>query len=140
MATMVSGSPYSGGIIGDSQLRCERTNIQGTLRRRALVKIGAAGAPTLSPTGTTFGITRSKAGTYAVTFPQQGGSADNAYLKAGVALSTLPTVRVAVITAFNPAAGTATFTTVLDASATPVDPANGDMLWMELVSDDTGSQ
>lgn len=140
-STLVTGVPYQGGILGDAMLRTVRTNIQGTLQRRVLVNIGATGAPTLSPTGTAFGISRSGTGTYALTFPAlTQPSSPTAYVKVGIALSAATTVSQATVTAFSASAGTATFVTALNAAGTAVDPANGDILWIELWADDLNTQ
>lgn len=129
----------AGGIMGTLLDGYMRSNINQMYSRRVLVNIGATGAPTLSPaSGTGFGITRSSAGTYALTFPAlpSGGTA---YVKVGVALSAATTVSQATVTAFSGTAGTATFVTALNAAGTAVDPANGDILWIELTADDPNS-
>lgn len=133
-----NSSLHVGGPLGDTQRDVTRTNIQNTVCRWCLVNIGATGAPTIAPTGTVFGISRSGTGTYALTFPAHL-SANNAFLRVTVALSAATTVAQATVTAFSQTAGTATFVTALNAAGTAVDPANGDILAVQLWSDDQNS-
>lgn len=124
------------GLLGDTQRNVQRSNIDNVVRRWCLINIGATGAPTVAPAAVTaITVTRTGAGTYNVTFPAQLSTA-TCYVRAYVVLSAATTVAQATITAFSQTAGTATFVTALNAAGTAVDPANGDILMLEVVSDD----
>ena len=120
-ASAVLGGPTSYPV--KSQLR-------DSILIRCNVNIGATGAPTLiSPPGWT--IVRNSAGNYSITFPAVPAQANSIpVLRGGILKSAASTVSKIVITAFSETAGTATFVTALT-SATAVDPANGDILWLE---------
>lgn len=137
-ATNNNQSLHVGGQLGTTQADVTRTNLQYSIRRWCLVNIGATGAPTLSPSTTVFGITRNSTGSYAITFPAHL-AANTAALRVTVVLSAAQTVSQANVTAFSQTSGTATVITALNAAATPVDPANGDILMIELYSDDQNS-
>jgi hypothetical protein len=129
----------AGGIMGTVLDGYVRTNINGTYIRRTNVTIGATGAPTLSGASSSgFGISRNSTGSYALTFPALP-SGITSYVRAGVALSAATTVAQVVVTAYSATGGTATLITALNTAGTPVDPANGDVLWIELVADDLNS-
>lgn len=103
-----------------------------------IVNIGATGAPTLVG-GADWTIVRNSAGNYSVTFPPTVAQATSlTRLKGGIVKSAASTVTKIVVTAFSETAGTATFVTALT-SATAVDPANGDILWLELVGGSAGT-
>lgn len=95
----------------------------------ALATIGASGAPTLVDNDPGIGLTRTGAGTYDLVFPPGN--------KARVRVWTQKSVTVWHVdfTAYDDQAGTATFKTKNNA-ATPADtdPANGDILGIEIIS------
>lgn len=132
---------YVGGLLGDSQRAVRRSNVLNDVARRAYIAIGATGAPTVtSPvdaSGGVIGCTRSGAGTYAITFPVLAAVATSVpVIRAWVVLSAAATVAQANFTAFAPTSGTATMVTALNAAGTAVDPANGDVLCIELTAGD----
>lgn len=110
---------------GDSTLRARQAHDRTLADQWARVAIGATGAPTLSKGSAGFGISRSAAGTYALTFRAgRYGLHPIVVLK-----SAAKTVVTYVVTAFDPTAGTATIKTLGGANAAvDTDPANGDEL------------
>lgn len=127
-----------GGIFGDALRTFVRNGNLDTLVRRAYIAIGATGAPTIT-TADGITVTRTGVGTYTGTFPLVAAVSATAIptIRAWVVLSAVPTVSQCTITAFSPTAGTFGFTVALNAAATGVEAANGDILGIEIVVNDT---
>lgn len=124
---------------GDGNLTPVLDSKTGSVRRRVCVDIGGTGAPTVSGGDTNIGITRSTTGTYSITFPPCADRTLTApILDAGIQVSAAPTVAACRISAIDFSAGTATLITFLATPGTPVDPANGDKLWIEMVAGGMG--
>lgn len=117
---------------GDGSQYPMKAATPATLLRRAVIDIGATGAPTVN-TDPGIGVTRNTTGLYDVTFnPIADYTKTLPVLEVGVLKSAATTVAGAVIVAFSPTNGTAQFRTFLATPGTGVDPANGDQLWLEL--------
>lgn len=121
-------------VAGNGQFYPMRAARRDWVKLRALVAIGTTGAPTL--TGD-HGITiaRDDTGDYDITFPVFP-TGSGCVVKVGVALSAAATVTNAVVTALDTAAGTATFLTTAisgdPGEEAAADPADGDVLWIEI--------
>lgn len=131
-----------GGVLGDVLRSQARTTVQNTLVRRAYVAIGASGAATVTQVadaaGGTITCVKNATGIYDVTFPALAAIATSVpILKVGVMLSAAATVAGSYIKAFSPTAGTAQIVTYLNTAGTPVEPANGDLLFIEISAADT---
>jgi len=101
------------------------------------VNIGATGAPTVVGTGEVT-VTRSGTGTYTMTFPPMPAqSLSLGSVRGRVVLSAAKTVGNVIMTALDLAAGTAGFTTAITAG-TAADPANGDILGLEIMGNGSG--
>lgn len=129
------------GVLGDTQRSVARTTVLNTVVRRAYVAIGASGAATVTQVadaaGGTITCVKNTTGIYDVTFPIQAAVATSVpILKVGVMLSAAATVAGSYIKAYSPTAGTAQIVTYLNTAGTPVEPANGDLLFIELTSAD----
>lgn len=125
------------GPLGDTQRAVVRSNVPNNHRWRAHVAIGGAGAPTVTTIQDAqqgvIGVTRSGAGTYAITFPALAAIATSIpSITCTILQSAATTVTNAFPTAFSPTAGTATIVTYLNATGTAVDPANGDSFMIEI--------
>jgi hypothetical protein len=119
-----------------------RTPIQNTIVRRAYVAIGASGAATVTQAadaaGGTITCVKNTTGVYDITFPILAAVATSIpTIRVWVILSAATTVSQAFCKAFSPTAGTAQAVTALNAAGTPVEPANGDILGIEIVAADT---
>jgi len=133
---------YVGGIVGDALRSQVRSNVANTLTRRAYVAIGASGAATVTSTadaaGGTITCVKNTTGIYDVTFPVLAAVATSMPLiRVWVVLSAATTVSQAFCKAFAPTSGTAQFVTALNAAGTPVEPASGDILAIEITAADT---
>jgi hypothetical protein len=131
-----------GGVLGDALRPQIRSTINNTLVRRAYVAIGASGAATVTQAtdaaGGTITCVKNTTGIYDVTFPKLDAVATSVPLiRVWVVLSTATTVAQAFCKAYSPTAGTAQFVTALNAAGTPVEPASGDILAIEIVAADT---
>lgn len=103
-----------------------------TVLSRAVVAIGASGAATVDgDSGWT--CTKNTTGTYDVTFPIVSANA-RAVFVARVMLSAAATVAGSYTKALSFTAGTAQIITYLNTAGTPVEPANGDYLYLELIA------
>lgn len=108
-----------------------------TVRLRVQVNIGATGAPTVVGLGD-ITVTRGGTGSYTMTFPPMAAQAVSlGSVKGYVVLSAAKTVSKVIVTALNLTAGTASFTTALT-SGTAADPANGDILQLEVLGNSSG--
>ena len=129
------------GLLGDTQRAVSRTNVLNTVIRRAYVAIGASGAATVTcPADAAGGVitcVKNTTGVYDVTFPATAAVATSVpTIRTWVVLSPTPTVAQAYAKAFAPTSGTAQIVTALNAAATPVEPANGDILAIEIIAAD----
>jgi hypothetical protein len=114
-----------------------RVNNPQTILFIGYIAVGATGAPTLSQNGSTavgpMTITRTGVGLYTGTFPPMAAGATSlAHAEVRVALSAVPTVSQCTVTAFSATAGTFGFTVALNAAATAVEAANGDVLVVKI--------
>lgn len=101
------------------------------------VNIGASGAATVVGS-TEVTCVKNTTGIYDCTFPVMQPQANSlGFLKAGVVKSAAKTVTKAIVTALDLSAGTATFTTAASAG-TAAEPANGDILWIEIIGSRAG--
>jgi hypothetical protein len=118
------------GDLGQYPLRARRDSVLA----RALIDIGATGAPTVSgDQGIT--ITRTGVGTYTGTFPPcPTDTVALPTLDIRVQKSAAATVAQCLITALSMTAGTCSFQVYLNTAGTPVEAANGDRLVFELIS------
>jgi hypothetical protein len=115
-----------------------RSSNPSTVRFVAWVAIGATGAATVSQNGGTYiTCTKNNTGIYTMTFPPFAVSTTSmCSVNVRVTKSAAITVVDALVTAIDPAAGTATFKTLLaDAAA---EPANGDTLKIVVEGQKTG--
>lgn len=118
-------------IGGVSQYFPSLSTIREKLNVECQVNIGATGAPTVVGT-TQITVTRTGTGTYTMTFPPMSAQATSlGKVRGHVVLSAAKTVGNVIITALDLAAGTAGFTTAITAG-TAADPANGDILSLEV--------
>lgn len=119
---------------GDGNLTPARDSLTNTVRRRVHVDIGASGAATV------FGdanitVVKNTTGVYDVTFPPIADyTLTSPQLFVDVQKSAVPTVAGCVVTAVDFAAGTARFSTFLATPGTPVQPASGDKLVLEITA------
>ena len=108
---------------------------QETILARGIVDIGASGAATLTTDGGILTCTKNTTGVYDVTFdPIQTQATSLAFVRAKVLKSAAPTVGNAITLAYSLSAGTWQFTTNGNAIATPVEPASGDQILLEIVA------
>jgi len=133
---------FVGGPLGDVMRSAVRASTQNTIIRRAYVAIGASGAATVTQTtdasGGTITCVKNTTGIYDITFPVLAAVATSIpTIRVWVVLSTATTVSQAFCKAFSPTAGTAQAVTALNAAGTPVEPASGDILAIEIVACDT---
>lgn len=124
-----------GGFYGDDLRGLRRTQFNDIIERRASVAIGASGAATVTGTGIT--CVKNTTGVYDVTFPAMAATSGVPFtLRVWIVQSAAVTVANAVIKAVSFTAGTAQFTTSLNTAGTPVEPASGDILAIEVVGAD----
>lgn len=133
---------FTGGILGDALRSQARTTSNNVLIRRAYIAIGASGAATVTQSndaaGGTITVVKNTTGVYDVTFPVLDAVATSIpTIRVWVVLSAATTVAQAFCKAYAPTSGTAQFVTALNAAGTPVEPANGDILALEIVACDT---
>jgi hypothetical protein len=115
------------GDYGAYPLRASGAN---TVVSRCVVAIGASGAATVDgDQGWT--VTKNTTGTYDVTYPIVSSNA-RAILSHGIQLSAAATVARTYTKALTLTSGTAQIITYLNTAGTPVEPANGDYLWLKL--------
>lgn len=133
---------FVGGQLGDVMRSNVRSSVPNTLSRRAYIAIGASGAATVTQVtdaaGGTITCVKNATGIYDITFPICDALATSVpILRFGVQLSAAATVAGAYVKAYAPLSGTAQVVTYLNTAGTPVEPANGDLLFLELVCGDT---
>ena len=115
----------------------QECNVRELMKILVQVNIGASGAATVVGTNE-FTCVKNTTGVYDCTFPIMAAQATSlGFLKVGVVKSAAKTVSKAIVTALDLSAGTATFTTALTAG-TAAEPANGDILWIELIGNRSG--
>ena len=127
---------FVGGIFGDALRSQVRTGTANTIMKRAYVAIGASGAATVT---TSDGITcvKNTTGVYDVTYAiSTAVSATNQPSVRAWVYSPATTVANAYVKAFTPASGTCQIVTFLNTAGTPVEPASGDVLWIEIALSD----
>jgi hypothetical protein len=118
------------GDLGQYPIRARRDSVLA----RALIDIGATGAPTVSG-DQGIAITRTGVGTYTGTFPAcPTDTLSLPTLDIRVQKSAAVTVAGVVITALSMTLGTVSFQVYLNTAGTPVEAANGDRLVFELIS------
>ena len=122
---------------GSLQHFSARSNQREAVKLLVQVNIGASGAATVVGTNQ-ITCAKNTTGIYDCTFPVMTAQATSlGFLKAGVVKSAAKTVTKAIVTALDLSAGTATFTTAASAG-TAAEPANGDILWIEVHGDRSG--
>jgi|SRR6185436_9979241 len=118
--------------LGDYDFTPLRAQGLNTVISRAVVAIGASGAATVDgDRGWT--CVKNATGIYDVTFPAVSANA-RAIFNARVMLSVSATVAGSYTKALSTTAGTAQIVTYLNTAGTPVEPASGDYLFLELIA------
>lgn len=133
---------FVGGVLGDTQRAVARCNVPNTNIWRAHVAIGASGAATVSTVadaaGGTITCVKNTTGVYDVTFPVLAAVATSVpSIRADILQSAATTVAKCYPKAFAPTSGTAQIITFLNTAGTPVEPANGDSFFIEVVGAST---
>jgi hypothetical protein len=122
---------------GEMQYYPALTHPREVLHILVQVNIGATGAPTVVGTSEVT-VTRAGAGSYTMTFPAMADQATSlGYVRGDIVKSAAKTVGNVIPTALDLAAGTASFTTAITAG-TAADPANGDILALEIIGNRSG--
>lgn len=125
---------------GDGNHYAMFAKTQSTSLLRAVIDIGATGAPTAN-CDSGFTITRTGVGTYNITFPPIADYTKTLPVpEVGIVQSAARTVAGAVMTAFSPSNGTGTFNLYLATPGTPVEAANGDQIYFCLTAGMSGSR
>lgn len=118
--------------LGDYDAFPLRAAGMNTVVSRCVVAIGASGAATVDgDRGWT--VTKNTTGVYDVVYPAVSANA-RAILIARVMLSPTPTVAGSYTKALALTSGTAQIVTYLNTAGTPVEPASGDYLYLELIA------
>lgn len=135
-------SLFVGGPLGDTQRANIRCATQNSNSWRCHIAIGASGAATVSTTTDAAGgvvtFVKNTTGVYDVTFPVLAAVGTSVpTIRAWVMTSAATTVAGTFVKAFAPTSGTAQVITYLNTAGTPVEPANGDVIGLELVAAST---
>lgn len=123
-------------VFGDAAAFPARTQSADSVSARAIVDIGASGAATMSaPDPGILTCAKNTTGVYDVTFsPIMAQATSKAFVRATILKSAAPTVSRCITLAYDLSAGTWQFSTSLNAGATPVEPASGDQILLEVVA------
>ena len=128
------------GELGSFGVSPVHAQTPGTRIHRAVIDIGAAGAPTVNgDSGIT--VTRTGTGAYSFTVPPIPDYTKTLpTLFVDILQSAVPTVAMATVLTYNPSTGAGTFKTALATPGTGVDPASGDQLVLILIAGTSGSR
>lgn len=135
---------FVGGTLGDTQRAVVRCATPNSNSWRCHVAIGASGAATVSTTTDAAGgvvtCVKNATGIYDITFPVLAAVGTSVpTIRAWVMTSAAATVAGTYVKAFAPTSGTAQIVTYLNTAGTPVEPANGDVLGLEIVAASTSA-